>query len=127
MLLQWREHGGCFGVCECFEGAMLANSIEKHDSASDSVCVQALAEQTLLGSQDVLKAPAYAYAVKTSPTSYSVHWVASDDYKGETVSIYSVRLSFLVQIKCQSGTRGRIMAYRRQQIILSLWVVLYPP
>ena len=99
LLNTWND-AGCFcnGVntvdvsayASALEGAMLANGIEKHDSASDSVCVQALAEQTLLGSQDVLKAPAYAYAVKTSPTSYSVHWVASDDYKDETVSIYSV-------------------------------------
>ena len=99
LLNTWND-AGCFcnGVntvdvsayASALEGAMLANGIEKHDSASDSVCVQALAEQTLLDSQDILKAPAYAYAVKTSPTSYSVHWVASDDYKDENVSVYSV-------------------------------------
>jgi hypothetical protein len=72
------------------EGAMLANGIAKHDASTDSVCVQALAEQSSLGAQDVLKAPAYAYAVKTSSTSYSVHWAASEKYKDETVSLYSV-------------------------------------
>ena len=72
------------------DGAMLANGIAKHDSEADSVCVRALEEQKSLSAQDILKAPAYAYAVKTSATSYSVHWAASEKYKDETVSIYSV-------------------------------------
>ena len=72
------------------DGAMQANGIAKHDSEADSVCVRALEEQESLSAQDILKAPAYAYAVKTSATSYSVHWAASEKYKNETVSIYSV-------------------------------------
>lgn len=99
LLNTWND-AGCFcdGVetvdisayASALEGAMLANGIAKHDASTDSVCVQALAEQSSLGAQDVLKAPAYAYAVKTSSTSYSVHWAASEKYKDETVSLYSV-------------------------------------
>ena len=99
LLITWND-AGCFcdGVetvdisayASALEGAMLANGIAKHDASTDSVCVQALAEQSSLGAQDVLKAPVYAYAVKTSSTSYSVHWAASEKYKDETVSLYSV-------------------------------------
>ena len=99
LLNTWND-AGCFcdGVetvdisayASALEGAMLANGIAKHDASTDSVCVQALAEQSSLGAQDVLKAPAYAYAVKTSSTSYPVHWAASEKYKDETVSLYSV-------------------------------------
>ena len=69
----WRGDGGYFQIRGALGECCLTIS-RRSDASTDSVCVQTLAEQSSLGAQDVLKAPAYAYAVKTSSTSYSVHW-----------------------------------------------------
>ena len=58
LLITWND-AGCFcdgletvdisAYASALEGAMLANGIAKHDASTDSVCVQALAEQSSLG------------------------------------------------------------------------------
>jgi predicted outer membrane repeat protein len=95
----WNDNG-CF--CEGVEtadisayastlnGALLANGISKHESAADSVCIQALLEQSELGEQNILSGPEYVYVVKNSATSFSVNWAASKKFNGNSIVIYAV-------------------------------------